>query len=50
MNEYFLESGRRSELKITNFPNAVLAPELVSFRGIFGVSINDHLLAIPTSK
>ena len=45
-----MESWRRSELKITDFSNAVLAPELVSFGGIFSVGVNNHSLAIPAPQ
>jgi hypothetical protein len=45
-----VESGRRSELKITDFSNTVLAPELVSFRGILSVGVNNHSLAIPAPQ
>jgi len=45
-----LRSGRRSEPKISDISDAVLAPELIPFGRKFGVGVNDHLVTIPTAQ
>jgi hypothetical protein len=42
--------GRRPEVQVADFFDAVLAPELVTLKGVLSVGVNNNGSAIPASE
>ncbi len=42
--------GRRPEVQVADFFDAVLAPELVTLKGVLSVGVNNNGSAVPASE